>query len=205
MINPNAFALAKIRYDAAGPGRFLLGMGDSRTEQVPWAFVGLPSNRFEFVNWGIAGATTKDYRDWLIDNLPAFDTSRAFGAMINLGINDIWWGDQADVFVNFEQYYRDIIYLVAQRGHRVVCCTPTPLEKDKGVATFLTPLVDTISDKIRSLTGASGIPLVDFNAAFRQADHTALAGITTDGVHLSHSALAAHWNYMSPIVSAHVT
>lgn len=201
-LNPHAGTIAKIRFDAAGPGKFVLGMGDSRTEQVPWAFVGDPQNRFNFINWGVSGASTKQYRDFLINVCNSLDITEAYGVILAVGVNDIWYGDQTDEYVNFETYYTDILYILHQRGLRTACCTITPLENNGQVnAAYFTPLVNVISDKIRFLANQAQLPLIDYNAAFRLADYTAIPGITGDGVHLSYNGLREHWSFMAPTIS----
>lgn len=189
----------------ASTANYVLAAGDSRTEQLPWQFVGLNSNRFNWVNWGISGFTTKDYRDFLTSQMANYSLGTPFGVVINLGINDIWNGTSSPEFVNFDQNYRDVVYWFSSRGLRVAVCTPTPLESGytaQGIdAAAFTPLVDQISDRIRAIAAVSSVPVVDYNYQQRKADHTAIAGITLDGCHLSAAGVASHWGIITPVVS----
>lgn len=200
---PNLFSIRS----RASTVKYILGIGDSRTEQLPWQFVGYTSNRFNWVNWGISGFTTKQYRDFLVFDMANYSIGTPYGAVINLGINDVWDGECTPDWYAFEANYNDIIYWFASRGMHVAVCTPTPLEsgyQSQGInAAAYTASVDHISDRIRAIALAATVPVIDYNYQQRQTDHTAIAGITLDGCHLSTAGVASHWGIITPVVSTY--
>lgn len=193
------------RARCAGP-KTILHVGDSRTAQLNWQYFGRSTSPYCIANFGIAGATVASYLEFLQDELTGQDLGHPYGAVINLGTNDIWTPKDSDEWRDFNLNYRDIIIWFASRGCRIALCTLTPMEKGfPNSALDWVPRADDICARIRGMATTYGVPVVEYNYSARISDHTAMKGTTLDGLHLSEAAAAAHWGIASSIVTRYFT
>lgn len=200
---PNLFSH---RARSAGP-RTVLGIGDSRTAQLNWHSVGRPNSPLAFANWGISGATVASYLAFLQDEMTGLNIGTPYGAIINLGTNNAWTDKDSDEWRDFNINYRDIIIWLASRGMRVALCTITPFEKGYPAISAVdrVPRVDDICARIRGMAIAYGVPVIDFNYSQRISDHTAIKGLTLDGLHLSAAGVSSHLGIASAVVGKYFT
>lgn len=189
---PENVGCAKLRVQCIGPGAVVL-TGDSRMESCTWGTLGSHS----CVQAGFAGAYLQDvitYAPQALANL------QAGAVVIQVGINNVYLLPTDPQNVSFAADYATLIRDIAVTTPRIVCTTIVPLEKGFGVPDQdiqeRSQWASDLSQEIINVAVASRLPYVDLNGAFRQADLTALPGMTIDGIHFS----AAGWAAIKPLL-----
>jgi lysophospholipase L1-like esterase len=152
---------------------------------------------------GFAGAFLQN----VINHAPqAIANLQAGAVVIQVGINNVFLLPTDPQNVSFAADYATLIRDIAATTSRIVCTTVVPMEKGFGVpdqdVQERSQWASDLSQQIVTVAKQSMLPCVDLNGAFRQADLTALPGMTIDGIHFSALGWASIRQLLDPAVAA---
>ena len=190
----NNVGVAGLRLQCIGPGAVVL-TGDSRMESCTWGTLG----GHPAVQAGFAGAYLRD----ILPLAPAACANLQAGAVIiHIGANNLYLPPDDPQNVGFIADLATLVGNIHTTTRRIILTTIIPTEKgfsepDVSVQTR-GAFAANLSSQIIAAAATWSLPCVDLNGLFRQADLTAIAGMTHDGIHFS----SAGWTAIRPFVDA---
>ena len=164
-----------------GPGG-LLFVGDSLVEGFYWNRIGT----WPVLNAGYSGIWTET----LEPRVPLLlQASRPRVAVLLVGTNDAKKDCTESGLDGVTEHFEKIIRHFGSAAVPVVVMTPPPIERAKRLTGFYSAeAMASLSGRIVQVSQGRAAAVVDLQRAFADADGSARAGITTDGIHLSAEA-----------------
>ncbi|KJC56299.1 hypothetical protein UP10_35385 [Bradyrhizobium sp. LTSPM299] len=167
--------------DQAGDQSILL-CGDSRVEAafLPSSIAGLP-----VVNAGIGGATISLVGDELAGIIGA---RRVRLLVVSAGVNDAKMKNRATSSASdFRTNLQATVEKLARSAERILLTTIPPVENGKplGPRFYDGALICEFNGEIASCAEESGVDFLDLAAPMSNENRELIAGMSTDGVHLS--------------------